>query len=261
MVMIVTGAAQGIGQAVALLAAESGHDLLLVDRDAAGLDATADRVQEFGKAPGILPVDLSSPDSGERIVQHAVSEFEGIDAVVSNAGIVSGAPLAELDIASFDKTFAVNTRATWLLAKAAHPWLKKNKGVVLATASISAQHPTPPTGAYAASKAALVMLVRQMALEWGRDGIRCNCVSPGPTLSGMTSNVFGDISDAEQAENRKRREEHIPLGRIGESIDVARALLFLASPAASHITGIDLVVDGGLTTALMPAAGGGRGHS
>jgi NAD(P)-dependent dehydrogenase (short-subunit alcohol dehydrogenase family) len=178
----------------------------------------------------------------------------GIDAVISNAGIIMAGALVDLHPEDFDRVYAINTRATWLIAQAAHPHLAKTKGAFVATASMSATQPTPALGFYSSSKAALLMLIRQLALEWGGDGIRCNTVSPGPTHTPMTAAGYADPA------RRAQRESMIPLGKLGHSEDVANAILFLISPQASHITGIDIVVDGGMSNNLMPATGAGTGQ-
>lgn len=250
--VIVTGAASGIGKAVAeMLAADGGHRFLLTDRDADGLAAVAGTI---GAAAGNCIADLSSPDCGDVIVAAALAHMDGIDAVVSNAGIIAGAPLIEQTVDLFDRIYAINTRATWLLAKAAHPHLAASRGAFVATASMSATQPTPGLGFYSSSKAALLMLVRQLSLEWGPDGIRCNTVSPGPTYTPMTQAGYAD------ADRRAQREAMIPLRKLGMAEDVANAILFLLSPGASHITGIDILVDGGMSNNLMPATGGGTGQ-
>ena len=119
---------------------------------------------------------------------------------------------------------------------------------------MSAHQPTPGLGFYSSSKAALLMLIRQLALEWGKDGIRCNTVSPGPTYTPMTQTGYADPA------RRAQRESMIPLGKLGQAEDVANAILFLIGPGASHITGIDIAVDGGMSQNLMPATGGGTGQ-
>jgi NAD(P)-dependent dehydrogenase (short-subunit alcohol dehydrogenase family) len=254
---VITGAASGIGRACAeLLAAGTAiageHQMLLVDRDAANLDAV---IAAIGPRAGGAVVDLSEADCGERIVAAAIAHMGGIDAVISNAGIIAGGSLATLTLADFDRIYAINTRAAWLLAKAAHPHLKESRGAFVATASMSATQPTPALGFYSSSKAALLMLVRQMSVEWGPDGIRCTTVSPGPTYTPMTAAGYSDPA------RRDQREANIPLRKLGMAEDVANVILFLASPAAGHVSGVDILVDGGMSNMLMPASGGGTGQS
>lgn len=256
--VIITGAAGGIGAAVARGLASGDpiarpHRMLLVGRDRAGL---AETVRHIGPSATACVADLSDPHCGDTIVAAAVATMGGIDGLVSNAGIVEPAPLADLAVEAFDRTIAVNVRATWLIAKAAYPHLREaGGGAVVATASVSATQPTPSLGAYSASKAALVMLVRQMANEWGPDGIRCNTVSPGPTLTPMTAVRYGNT------ERRSRREADLPLRRLAEAKDIASVILFLLSDAARNVTGIDLATDGGLGTTLMASIGSGTGKA
>lgn len=254
---VITGAASGIGRACAeLLAAGSvvpgTHRMLLADRDAGNLDAV---VGAIGPAAAGAVVDLSELDCGERVMAAAIAHMGGIDAVISNAGIIMGGTLTDLSAEQFDKIYAINTRASWLLAKAAHPHLKASRGAFIATASMSATQPTPGLGFYSSSKAALLMLVRQLCIEWGPDGIRCNTVSPGPTYTPMTAAGYADPA------RRDQRESNIPLRKLGRAEDVANAILFLASPLAGHISGIDVLVDGGMSNMLMPASGGGTGQA
>lgn len=254
--VVITGAASGIGRAVALMLAAGKvipgeHQLLLSDRDADGLATVAG---DIGSAAGICVADLAARDCGEVIVSAALAHMGGIDAVVSNAGIISAGALVDLTEDDFDRIYTINTRATWALAKAAHPHLAQARGAFVATASMSASQPTPGLGFYSSSKAALVMLIRQFALEWGKDGIRCNTVSPGPTYTPMTRSGY------DKPEVRALRESMIPLGKLGIADDVASAILFLVSKQAGHITGIDIAVDGGMSNNLMPATGGGTGQ-
>jgi NAD(P)-dependent dehydrogenase (short-subunit alcohol dehydrogenase family) len=250
--VIITGAASGIGRACAeLLAAQGGHKLLLADRDAEGLASVASAI---GTSAASCTVDLATTNCGTEIVSAAIAHMDGIDAVISNAGIIMAGALVDLAPEDFDRVYAVNTRATWLIAQAAHPYLAKSKGAFVATASMSGTQATPALGFYSSSKAALLMLIRQLALEWGRDGIRCNTVSPGPTHTPMTATGYADPA------RKAQRESMIPLGKLGLAEDVANAILFLVSPQASHITGIDILVDGGMSNNLMPATGAGTGQ-
>jgi NAD(P)-dependent dehydrogenase (short-subunit alcohol dehydrogenase family) len=178
----------------------------------------------------------------------------GADGVVSNAGIILAGSLVETSAASYDRLFAINTRANWMIAQATYPLLKASRGALVVTASMSGHQPTPALGAYSASKAALLMMVRQLSVEWGPDGIRCNTVSPGPTLTPMTATGYADPA------RREQREAGIPLRKLGTAEDVAHAILFLLSDYASHISGIDLLVDGGMSNTLMVATGAGSGQ-
>ncbi|WP_336971282.1 SDR family oxidoreductase [Sphingobium aromaticiconvertens] len=254
--VIITGAASGIGRACAeLLAAGTvitgEHKLLLADRDAANLKIVADAI---GPAAATCIVDLAEADCGDRIVAAALAHMGGIDALVSNAGIIMGGALVDLPVGDFDRIFSINTRSAWLLAKAAHPHLKESKGAFVATASMSATAPTPGLGFYSCSKAALLMMIRQLSIEWGPDGIRCNTVSPGPTYTPMTAAGYQDQT------RRDQREANIPLRKLGMAEDVANAILFLIGPHSGHISGIDVLVDGGMSNMLMPASGGGTGQ-
>ncbi len=255
--VIVTGAAGGIGLAVAerLAAGElipGPHRMLLVDRDG---DRLAQAAAPFGETARTLVVDVSQEDCGERIAAAALEHMGGIDGVASNAGVILGGALADLSAGDFGRMFSVNTRATWLIAKACLPHLRASRGVLVATASMSGSQPTPALGFYSASKAALLMLVRQMSVEWGPDGVRCNTVSPGPTLTPMTAAGYAD------QDRRDEREAGIPLRKLGTAEDVASAIVFLLSPHASHISGVDVLVDGGMSNMLMAASGAGRGQA
>jgi NAD(P)-dependent dehydrogenase (short-subunit alcohol dehydrogenase family) len=254
--VIVTGGASGIGRAVAAAVARrhAGAQIGLIDRDEQEARAAAKELAGDGARCVVVPADLAIAGEAQEAVLTAERAFGGLDLLVSNAGISGGGPLADLSVETYDRTFAVNTRAAWLVAKAAYPALARARGAVVVTTSISGHFPTPRAGAYSASKAALLMLVKQLALEWGRDGIRVNCVSPGPVDTPMTFGSFGNASDAAARERRRYRESLAPLGKLGTPEEVAQAVLFLASQEASHITGAEIVVDGGAGLTTMPGS-------
>lgn len=250
---IITGAASGIGRATALRLAEDGAArgmparLLLVDLDMAALGPVAEAVAALGGVGSAVAVDLADPASAGAVAARAMTDLGGLDALISNAGYFPRTTLLDLTIDEYERMFAVNTRATWLLAKHCHAMLAASRGAIVATASISANQPTPGIGNYSACKAALVMLVRQLAYELGPDGIRCNCVSPGTTRTGINDFLLSD------PDVRAAREAILPLRRIGQPEDLAGAIAFLVGSDSTYITGIDLLVDGGLNTTLMPS--------
>jgi len=258
---VITGAASGIGRAVAELAAEEGAALFLVDLDETRLRHVAEELSRQGARVETTVSDLTDPAQPRQVIENAVQFLGGLDVLVSNAGAPQYYRLTDLTVEAFDTAIALNVRAHWLLGQAAHPWLAESHGNLVATGSTTGHNPAPPQGAYSVAKAALLMLVKQMALEWGPDGIRCNSVSPGPTRTGLTEGVFNDPTDPKQAAIIKLRESHLPLRKIGEAREVAEAIMFLGSPRASQITGVDLLVDGGISVALMEAAGVGAGRS
>lgn len=251
---LITGAASGIGLAVARKLArgssnaEEPVNLALVDLSEDGLKKVSEELMALGAEVEIYAADLSNQKAAVEVVESAVSHIGELNALVSNAGIVRHATLLDTTTDDFDAAYKVNLRATFLLAKAAHASLKKSKGSIVATSSISGLQPTAGYGGYSASKAGLSMLVKQMAAEWGDDGIRCNSVCPGYVVTGMTEKRY---SDAVVTANRSSMTS---LGYIGSAEQIADAICFLMSEEAAYISGVDLVVDGGLSTCLMQAA-------
>lgn len=242
--VLITGGSSGIGLSLAKLIAvrNPGSRLILVGRDTSRLEAAAADV------PGATPVtaDLTDPDAAASIVETAVAEMGGIDSVVSNAGAIYPGALADIAPADFIRGFQINVHATFHLAQAAYPELKKSSGVLIATGSMAGRNPTSGLGSYSASKAALAMLIAQLAVEWGPDGIRCNCVSPGTVMTPLNAHAYVD------PDRRAERTGRIPLGRLGEPDDIANVIHFLLQPQAGFVTGVDLVVDGGAGGMLMP---------
>jgi NAD(P)-dependent dehydrogenase (short-subunit alcohol dehydrogenase family) len=250
---LVTGASHGIGGATCLKLAEQA--LARGEKPRIAATATGARpdlkelvaqLQSMGAEAIGLTGDLGAPGVPARLVAEAVEFCGGLDALVSNAAMRHMAPLLELDESKWDDVFAVNTKATWLLGRAAHPALKASRGAIVAVSSIAGLFPFPNYGPYSPSKAALVSLCEQMANEWAKDGIRVNCVSPGIVKTKVFAETY--VTDPELA---RRRDACVPMGRVAEAPELAAAIAMLLSPEASYITAQNLVVDGGLTSALM----------
>ena len=246
--VLVTGAASGIGRATCILLAEDAKAAGRTARVAAvdvgpapGLDTLVAELRGLGAEALPLRGDMGTAEAPARVVAQAVQSFGGLDGLVSNAGINRPGSLVEYAVEDWDRLFAVNTRATWLLAKAAHAALRASGGAIVAVGSMSGSHVHAGLGAYGPSKAAVIMLVRVLAQELGPDGIRVNAVSPGMTRTGMTARVYADARVAAE------RDALVPLGRVATPDDMAAAIAFLLSSDARYVNGHDLVVDGGVT--------------
>jgi glucose 1-dehydrogenase len=250
--VLVTGAASGIGRAICLrLAREaraSGQTARLAAVDlpqVPSLKPVADAARALGAEVLVLEGDMGDAQAPARAVAAAVEHFGGLDGLVSNAGINRPGPLVEYALDDWERMFAVNTRATWLLAQAAYPALKASRGAIVATASMSGSEAHANLGPYGPSKAALIMLVKVLAQELGPHGIRANTISPGMVRTGMTAAVYADERLAAE------RAALVPLGRVATPEDIADVVAFLLGPDARYITGHDLIVDGGVTGNLL----------
>ena len=246
--VLVTGAASGIGRATCLRLARDARAQGRQARVAAvdvgpspGLDSLVDELRKHDAQPLALHGDMGTPDAPGRVVGEAVSRFGGLDGLVSNAGVNRPGLLVEYSVDDWDRVFAVNTRATWLLAKAAHPALRASRGAFVAVGSMSGTNPHANLGAYGPSKAAVIMLAQVLAQELGRDGIRVNTVSPGMVRTGMTARVYANQKIADE------RDALVPLGRVATPEDMADVIAFLLGPDARYVNGHDLVVDGGVS--------------
>jgi glucose 1-dehydrogenase len=246
--VLVTGAASGIGRATCLRLARDGRaqgrpaKVAAVDLDGApGLDSLVEELRRLDAEPLPLHGDLGRVDAPARVVAEAVGHFGGLDGLVSNAGINRPGRLVDYSVDDWDRVFAVNTRATWLLARAAHPTLKASHGAIVAVASMSGSNAHANLGAYGPSKAALIMLVQVLAQEFGREGIRVNALSPGMVRTGMTARIYADPPLAAE------RDALVPLGRVATPEDMADVIAFLLGPDARYVNGHDLVVDGGVS--------------
>ena len=245
---LVTGAASGIGRATCLRLARDARaagrkaQIAAVDLGPSpALDALGKELGDLGAAMLPLSGDMATVDAPARVVEEAITRFGGLDGVVSNAGVNRPGPLARYAVEDWDRMFAVNTRATWLLAKAAHDALATSRGAIVAVASMSGSNAHANLGPYGPSKAALIMLVAVLAQEFGPDGVRVNSLSPGMVRTGMTAKVYENETIAAE------RDALVPIGRVATPEDMADVIAFLLGPDARYVNGHDLVVDGGIT--------------
>ena len=240
---LVTGAASGLGRATAVALAREGATVVLFDRNAVGLEATA------RECPGALCVigDVTDAASLAELARRT-EEAGSLTLVATAAGIIGAAdPLIELEEAEWDRLFDINTKGTWLTLRALLPLMQRaGGGSVVTFASAAGLTGSPALPAYSASKAAVVMMTRSLALCHAHDGIRVNCVCPGSIETPMLEEVFAAAGNPEARAAREAAflQRH-PLGRFGAPGDVSAAVLFLLSDEAAFITGVALPVDGG----------------
>ncbi|WP_431025098.1 SDR family NAD(P)-dependent oxidoreductase [Halomonas sp. H5] len=250
--VLITGASRGIGAGIARKLAEDALKrgdtpslVLTASRQGEELTAIVEELQARGARALAVAGDMADPETPARLVEAAVDFCGGLDGVVSNVGVMAPGRLAELERADWERLHDINVRGPWLLAKAAYPVLKASRGSLVNIASMVGVQPHPGSGAYSTSKAALIMLTQQLALEWAVDGIRVNSVSPGMIHTSATDKLY------QQPEVVERREQVIPLHQIGQPAHIAGVVAFLLGREAAYMTGQNLLADGGFAGAIM----------
>jgi len=244
-VAIITGAGAGIGRGIAAGFAEAGATVVLLDRDDDATQALDDIIARGGR--GIfLRCDVTSDDSVRDAAAQSLAAVGPAAVLVNNAGTMRAGSLDTMSMDDWQAILSLNLTGYFRCAQAfGAQMLAQGAGALVHIASISAHAPQSHSGAYSTSKAAVAMLSRQLAAEWGPRGVRSNVVSPGLIRTAMTRTLY-DSPGVEEA-----RRAMVPRRRIGEPQDIANAAVFLASDRADYITGEEIVVDGGFTQTIM----------
>jgi NAD(P)-dependent dehydrogenase (short-subunit alcohol dehydrogenase family) len=241
-VAVVTGAGKGIGRAICLALARAGADIFAVSRTQEDLDSLAIEVTALGARYAAVAAEVGGAAAAERIAGGAIAALGRIDVLVNNAGIARNAPAELVTEADWDATQATNVRGAFFLAQAVgRHLLARGRGRIINVTSAAGLAALPDHAAYCASKAALGMLTKVLAIEWGPRGVTVNAVAPTVILTPLGERVWGDPARGGPMLAK------IPLGRFGRPPEVAGVVAFLASDHAALINGETIAVDGGYT--------------
>jgi len=239
-VVIVTGASSGLGVAFAQAAAEAGADVVLAARRADKLNATAELVRGAGRRALTVATDVSVPEQCDALVAAALEEFGRVDVLVNNAGIGTAVPATHETPEEFRSVIDINLNGSYWAAQACGRVMQPGSSIVNIASVLGITTGGLPQAAYAASKAAVIGLTRDLAQQWGeRKGIRVNAIAPGFFATEMTDQYKDGYLDS--------LRPRMILGRLGEPAELAATLVWLVSEAAGYVTGQTIVVDGGLT--------------
>ena len=239
-VAIVTGASSGLGVAFGKALAEAGADLVLAARRADRLEQTRELIEERGRRALTVTADVSQPADAQAVVDAAMKEFGRVDVLVNNAGKGTAVPATRETPEQFREVIDINLNGSYWMAQACGRVMKPGSAIINLASVAALTSGGLPQAAYSASKAAVVGLTRDLAVQWtGRKGIRVNALAPGFFPSEMTDQFPDGYVDSQMG--------RCPAGRPGDPDELAAAVVFLASPAAGYITAATLVVDGGLT--------------
>jgi NAD(P)-dependent dehydrogenase (short-subunit alcohol dehydrogenase family) len=243
-VALVTGGASGIGRATALLFAREGASVVVIDVKATAGREVEGQISSTGGQALFLEADVSLDRDCQRVVQQVRQQFGAIQVVFNNAGIIRRASVLELSQEDWDRVMTVNVKSVYLVSRHVIPLMvESGGGSIINTASGWGLAGGAKAAVYCASKGAVVLLTKAMAIDHGPQNIRVNCICPGDTDTGMLRNEAQQLGEPDElflTEAARR-----PLGRVGKPEEIANAALFLASDASSFVTGSALVIDGG----------------
>jgi NAD(P)-dependent dehydrogenase (short-subunit alcohol dehydrogenase family) len=250
-IALVTGAGTGIGRATVLLLAQEGARVVAQDVNADTAQETAQLIKRAGGDAVSMGGDVTSSTDAEAMVKKAVDTYGRLDVLFNNAGIWRGGTILDIGEDDWDRTMGVNVKGIYLVSRyAVQQMMRQESGSIINAASVAALRGSPMSAAYNASKGAVLLLTKCMAVDFGHYGIRVNCICPGVIDTQMAEQLLtyrslGD-DDRKQALLETLEERHA-VGRLGQPEEVAKVVLFLASDEASFVTGAAWPVDGGLT--------------
>jgi NAD(P)-dependent dehydrogenase (short-subunit alcohol dehydrogenase family) len=241
-VALVTGAGRGIGQGIALALAREGADIGVNAAHLATAKGTAEAVKELGRRAIAIEADVAEADQVARMVDRVIAELGGVHILVNNAGVGAGVvPTVVQSLEKWDRVMNVNVRGTYLCCREAGKWMTSHRtGKIINISSNFGMAGIPMRTAYSPSKAAIINMTQDLAVEWGSYNVNVNCIAPGYVLTpGVEPLIRDGTLDVEALQKRT------PLGRLATPEDIGNATVFLASDEARHITGVTLPVDGG----------------
>ncbi len=238
-IAMITGGSKGIGRAIAIAYAGAGADVAITARGRGDLEATRTEIERSGQRCLAVRADMSSDEDRKRLHETVTTELGEVDILVNNAGVGYFVALAELTYEQFNQVIKLNAWAGLHLSQLCYPAMKKKgKGVIINIASTAGIKPDIFVGAYSASKSALIMLTKQMACEWGHDGVRCVAICPGLVRTEMSADLVA---------HREKDGFQNLVNRVGEPEEIAAMALMLAGPAGAYCQGAVYLVDGGST--------------
>ena len=250
-VTVITGSGSGIGKASAKEFAKEGARVVVADINLKGAEETVRDIKAAGGVAIAVETDVSSPDSVQRLVQETLAAFSSVHVLFNNAAIQVNKTVEDTTVEEWNRQMAVNLGGVFLCSKFFLPHLRKTRGAIINRSSVTGFFVEPLCAGYCATKGGIIALTKAMAIDYGKEGLRVNCICPGYIDAGLAWGYFE--AQPNPAAARESAGKLHALWRIGKPEEVARVAVFLASEEASFMTGSAVVVDGGLGSGLAPS--------